>query len=147
VKIIDVNLLVHAVNQSAPEHGAVLAWLEGEINTGSSIGMPWVSLLGFIRLSINPKVVTKPLTVEQALNQVSEWLSLPNVSVIAPSSGHLSRLSSCCKSVRASHNLITDAHLAALALEHNATMVSCDTDFAKFPGLRWINPLQPRSDS
>lgn len=140
--LVDVNLLVHAVNQGAPEHAEVLAWLEGEINSGNAVGMPWASLLGFIRLSINPKVMPKPLTLEQALDQVFEWLSLPNVSVVAPGIGHLSHFSSCCRNVRASHHLITDAHLAALALEHQATMASCDTDFAKFPGLRWINPLR-----
>lgn len=141
MKIVDVNLLVHAVNQGAPEHETILAWLENEINTGNGIGMPWISLLGFIRLAINPKVMPHPLTLEQAIDQVFEWLSLPKVSIVAPGNDHLSQFSSCCKSAGASHHLITDAHLAALALEHEATMVSCDTDFARFPGLHWINPL------
>lgn len=143
MKIVDVNLLVHAINQGAPEHDDARKWLEGEINAGNAIGMPWISLLGFIRLSINPKVMPRPLSLEQSLQQVSEWLALPNVKIVTPTSDHFSHFSSCSKKAGASHNLITDAHLAALAIEHGCELASCDTDFGKFPGLRWINPLQP----
>lgn len=141
--IVDVNLLIHAVNRNAPEHANALSWLEGEINSGREIGMPWVALLGFIRLSINPKVLTQPLTLEQALDQVMEWLSLPNVLVPSPGIKHLTFFSAACRAVNATHNLITDAHLAALANENGAVMASADADFSRFPGLHWINPLNP----
>ena len=141
MKLVDVNILVHAVNQGAPEHARVREWLEDEINASNEIGMPWVALLGFVRLSINPKVMPLPLTLEQALDQVFEWLALPNVSIPAPSIGHHALFAANCKAANAKHPLITDAHLATLAQEHDATMVSCDTDFSKFPGLLWMNPL------
>ncbi len=143
MKIVDVNVLVHAVNQGAPEHARILGWLEGELNAGSEIGMPWVSLLGFVRLTINPKVMPQPLTLDQALDQVLEWLALPNVSIPTPGSDQFSQFATNCKAVNATHILITDAHLASLALEHGAVMASCDTDFGKFPGLQWVNPLEP----
>jgi len=141
--VVDVNLLIYAVNADAAEHTTVKTWLETEINAGTSIGMPWVALLGFIRLSINPKVLSQPLTLDQALEQVRDWLSLPNVSIQEPGIDHLTHFTTACQAVNAGPNLITDAHLAAIAQEHGATMVSCDTDFGRFPGLSWVNPLTP----
>ncbi|MES2596427.1 MAG: TA system VapC family ribonuclease toxin [Verrucomicrobiota bacterium] len=140
---VDVNLLIYAVNADAAEHEVVRSWLETEINAGTSIGVPWIALLGFIRLSINPKVLGQPLTLDQALHQVHDWLSLPNVFVLEPGIDHLSHFTAACQSVKAGPNLITDAHLAAIVMEHGATMASCDTDFGRFPGLPWVNPLNP----
>lgn len=141
--VVDVNLLIYAVNSDAAEHAIVRTWLETEINAGTPIGMPWVALLGFVRLSINPKILSQPLTLGQALGQVTEWLSLPNVSVMEPGIDHLTHFSTTCQTVNAGPNLITDAHLAAIAQEHGATIASCDTDFGRFPGLGWVNPLKP----
>jgi toxin-antitoxin system PIN domain toxin len=141
--VVDVNLLIYAVNADAAEHTTVKAWLEKQINSGTPIGMPWVALLGFIRLSINHKVLSQPLTLDQALDQVSDWLSLPNVSTLEPGIDHLSNFAATCQAVKAGPNLITDAHLAAIVQEHRATMASCDTDFGRFPDLAWVNPLVP----
>lgn len=141
--VVDVNLLIYAVNADAAEHATVKAWLEKEINAGTPIGMPWLALLGFVRLSINPKVLSQPLTLNQALDQVRDWLSLPNVSALEPGINHLSHFTAACQSVKAGPNLITDAHLAAIVQENGATMASCDTDFGRFPGLAWVNPLTP----
>lgn len=139
--VVDVNLLIYAVNSDAAEHVLVRSWLETEINAGTPIGLPWVVLLGFVRLSINPKVLSQPLTLDQALDQISEWLALPNVSVLEPGFDHHSHFSAACQAVNAGPNLITDAHLVAIVQEHGATIASCDTDFGRFPDLVWMNPL------
>ena len=139
--VVDVNLLIFAVNADSSEHTTVKTWLETEINAGTPIGMPWVALLGFVRLSINPKVLSQPLTLDQALDQVRDWLSLPNVTALEPDNNHLLHFTAACQAVNAGPNLVTDAHLAAIAQEHGATMASCDTDFGRFPGLAWVNPL------
>jgi len=140
--VVDVNVLVYAVNSDAVEHPLVCSWLETEINAGTPIGMPWVALLGFVRLSINPKVLTQPLSLSEALDQVREWLALPNVVVLEPGIDHHVHFTAACLSVKAGPNLVTDAYLAAIAQEHAAAIASCDTDFAKFPGLAWMNPLK-----
>jgi len=99
--------------------------------------------VAFVRIVTNRKVLGNPFTLDEALEIVRGWLALPGVIVIGPGTDHLAHFEAVCRSVQATGNLITDAHLAALAIEHGCELASCDTDFGKFPGLRWINPLAP----
>lgn len=110
---------------------------------GAPVGLPWAVLVGFVRIVTNPRAMANPFTLEEALDQVNAWLSLPNVSVLHPGPEHARRFADASRAAQARGNLVTDAHLAALALEYGCELASSDTDFAKFTGLRWVNPLSP----
>lgn len=140
--LVDANLLLYAVNTDAPENERVSMWLE-EAFSGrhGSVGITWLTLVAFVRIGTHPKAMSRPLTLDEALEQVAEWLALPDVLVIEPGPDHLRHFEAACRSASAKGNLITDAHLAAVALELDCELASCDADFAKFPGLRWINPV------
>lgn len=135
--IVDVNLLIHAVHMASPDHARVRAWLQ----TCESIGLPWIVLVGFVRVSTNPRLTDRPYTLDQALHQVHDWLALPNATIVHPGLEHARYFAEQCRAANATGNLVTDAHLAALAIEHDCELASNDTDFARFPHLRWINPL------
>lgn len=141
--LVDVNILINAVNGDSPHHSEIRNWLQARLSSGDSIGIPWVVINGFVRITTLAKVLSNPLTLDEALQTVSGWLALPNVRIVHPADTHLQIFSSMCRAANASGNLITDAHLAALAVEHGLRLASIDTDFAKFPGLQWVNPLIP----
>ncbi len=103
--------------------------------------MPWATLLAFLRLATNPRILPKPLTGPQAIAQMEAWLALRNVWTPMPTEAHADMLAKLVKEANAAGDLIPDAHLAALAIEHSLTLCSADRDFARFAGLRWINPL------
>lgn len=126
-----------------PQHASAHAWLNEQINGAAPVGLPWMSLLAFLRISTNPRVYERPTTVEDACLQVSEWLSLEAVWIPQPGEGHASLLLSLLKDLGTRANLTSDAHLAALAVEHGLVLCSADRDFARFSGLRWTNPLAP----
>lgn len=140
----DANILIYAVNTDAPRHMEAKLWLV-ETLTGvrGTVLISWFTLVAFVRIVTNRKVLGNPFTLDEALEIVRGWLALPGVIVIGPGTDHLTKFEAVCRSVQATGNLITDAHLAALAIEHGCELASCDTDFGKFPGLRWINPLAP----
>ena len=139
--LVDVNLLVYALNTDLPAQETAKAWLEGLFHQLTPIGLPWAVLVEFVRIATNPRIFRQALTIEQATTIVQDWLARPNVTVLHPTREHLRHFASCCRAVNATGNLVTDAHLAALAIEHGAELASNDTDFACFPGLRWFNPL------
>lgn len=141
MKIVDLNVLLYAVNESSAHHDAIHSWWLEAVNGDESIGIPWVVLLGFLRLSTNPRVFPKPLSHRGALEKVDKWLSLPTVHVPTEKENHWMALSGLLKEAGTAGNLTTDAHLAALALTRDALLVSCDHDFARFSGLRYLNPL------
>lgn len=143
--LLDANLLLYAVNADAPEHAKVKSWVE-ETFAGQRgpVLLSWFTLVAFVRISTNPKAFANPFPLADALRIVREWLALPGVRVVSPGPDHALLFEAACRSTNAIGNLITDAHLAALAMEHGCDIASCDTDFAKFPGLRWINPLAPQ---
>jgi predicted nucleic acid-binding protein len=122
--LIDANLLLYAKVADYPQHLRAAAWLEARLNAPDRVGLPWPSLLAFLRLITNPRLFVRPIRLADAWVQVEEWLALPPVWIPMPTA-----------------NLVPDAHLAALALEHDLTLCSSDQDFARFPGLRWENPL------
>jgi toxin-antitoxin system PIN domain toxin len=143
VKIIDLNILLYAINTEAVQHRNARHWWERAVNDKDEvIGLPWVVLLGLLRLSTNPRVFPRPLTHEAAAAKVDTWLALDNVRVVREKDEHWQALKSLLASSGAAGNLTTDAHLAALALTHDAVLVSSDTDFARFRGLRLENPLR-----
>ena len=126
-------------------HETAKAWFERQVNSGDRVGIPWMSLLAFIRLSTNPRMFERPVSFESALTQVHSWLDIPTVWVPEATTRHARILEELLRGVSFSPNIVGDAHLAALALEHGLTVCSADSDFAKFPAVRWLNPFQGRS--
>ena len=141
MKIVDLNVLLYAVNESAPQHRAVRSWWESALNGSESVGLPWVVVLGFLRLSTNPAIFPHPLSCDGALQKVGTWLAVDSVRVVREREDHWEVLRTLLSESGTAGNLTTDAHLAALAITRGATLVSCDSDFARFKGLRWENPL------
>lgn len=142
--LVDANLLIYARVRDFGEHEAAHAWLEDQLNFSPRVGLPWPSLLAFLRLTTNPRVFRDPLSTAQAWEQVTDWLALPAVWVPQPSERHAETLGRLMPAVHRA-SLVPDAHLAALAIEHGLLLCSTDGDFARFPGLRWENPIAPRS--
>jgi len=143
VRVIDLNVLLYAVNRDTAVHEQVRRWWEAAVNSDDPVGLPWVVVLGFLRLSTNPAVFPTPLTLRAATARIDAWLSHPNVRVVAPGEDHWSVLRGLLDEVGTGGNLTTDAHLAALAIERGAVLASCDNGFARFPHLRWEDPLAP----
>jgi toxin-antitoxin system PIN domain toxin len=129
---------------SLPQHPIAKAWLDARLNQPALVGMPWPSLLGFARLVCNPRVFERPVTLDAAWRQVESWLDCPVVRIPLATERHRAALSTLLPAAASRASLIPDAHLAALAIEHGLTLVSTDGDFARFPGLRWENPLAKR---
>ena len=137
----DVNLLLYAVISAFPQHKPAHEWWEETINSSTEIGLASPTIFGFIRIATNPRVFTPPLTIQAATGYLSAWLSQPNVSHLIPGPRHIEIAFGLLDSVGTGGNLTTDIQLAALSFEYDADMYSNDTHFARFPGLRWINPL------
>lgn len=142
MKVLDVNLLLYAVNRDGPHHAAAKGWLEDLLSGDETVALPWAVLLGFLRLSTNPRVFAAPLEPTQALELVGGWLVRPTVEPLDPGDEHWKVLSDLLSEAGTAGNLTTDAHLAALAIENGAELHSTDTDFARFGRLRWVNLLQ-----
>lgn len=138
--LVDANLLVYAWNRGAPQHERAGAWLQERLNERTGVGIPWSSLLAFVRLVSNPRIFERALPVDAAWCQVEEWLSLPNVWTPEPAQRHQEILQSLMPETGKSE-LIPDAHLAALAIEYGLVLQTTDRDFARFSGLRWENPI------
>jgi uncharacterized protein len=141
VILVDANLLLYAKFSDMPQHKRTVIWLEQAVHDGIRIGLPWVSLLAFLRISTNARVYASPLPVSHAWKQVEEWLALPGVWIPHPTDQHPRILGRLLNDANVSGNLVTDAHLAALSLEHGLELCTSDSDFARFPGVRWRNPL------
>lgn len=142
--LIDANLLLYAVNLDSPRHSAARAWLEQALSGNETVGLPWIVLLAFLRIATNGRVFEHPLSPESACAYVEEWLNLPIVTTVAPGNGHWPILHNLLVTTGTGGNLTSDAHIAALALERGSTVYSTDNDFKRFPGLRHVNPLEPR---
>lgn len=138
----DVNLLVYAHDVQAPGHSAARQWWESTLNSSVRVGLAWVVVLGFVRVTTHPSILKNPLTVSEATERISGWLLRGNVGLLEPARGHWEELRQTLARVGVAGNLTTDAHLAVLAREHDAELYSSDHDFGRFPGLRWKNPLQ-----
>jgi len=141
VKLPDVNLFVYAYDALAPQHERAKTWLEDALSGSETVAFAWVALLGFIRLTTSRQRFAAPWGPEQALEVVDSWLAQPMATVVHPTARHASVLRDLLAPLGTGGNLTTDAHLAALAMEHGATLCSHDNDFSRFPGLRWEDPL------
>jgi len=140
--LIDVNLLIYAVNNDAPLHHKTKAWLESVMSGTETICMPWVVILAFLRLSTRTGSFREPLRIERAFQLMEGWLEQRPVTIIEPTTKHLQIMRNFLLPLGSGGNLTSDAHLAAIAMEHGAELCSADGDFARFPGLRWRNPLK-----
>ncbi len=141
MKLADVNLLVYAADDASPDHLPARRWLEAELSGTETFAFTWVVLLAFVRLTTSHRVFERPFSVGEALDIVDGWLGRPSVTVIGPTDRHPAVLRELLVAVGAGGNLTTDAHLAAVAIEHGAVLCSADRDFARFSGLKWVNPL------
>ena len=138
----DLNILVYAHNSRARGHAEAREWWEKTLAANRPVGMPWVTMLGFIRVLTHREILENPMRVEEAIRRVRAWLDHPRVEVLSPGDHHAEILFGLLANLGTAGNLTTDAHLAALAIEYQAELVSTDADFARFPRLRWFNPLQ-----
>ncbi len=139
--LIDANLLIYAADALAPEHARASTWLTEQLNGDRRVGIPWQSLTAFVRISTHPRATATPLRPADAWQFVDDWLACDQVWIPVPTDRHASILGSLVRTYRVSGNLVPDAHLAALAIEHGLEVCSADTDFARFGEIRWRNPL------
>ena len=141
MRIVDLNILLYAVNADSPHHARARRWLEHAIGGPEAIALPWVVILGFLRITTSRQVFASPLDPAEAITIVGSWLARPNVVRLDPGDRHWQLLSALLTDVGAAGNLTTDAHLAALAIENGCELCSTDADFARFQQLNWMNPL------
>ncbi len=139
--LIDVNILVYATNSAASRHAAACEWLNQRLVDTTRVGLPWATLLGFLRLATGARIFPRPLTMANAWKQVSQWLECEPVWIPMPTERHVEVLGDLLAEPGVYGNLVPDAHLAALAIEHGLTLCSIDGDFARFRDLKWVNPL------
>ena len=142
MKLVDANVLLYAVNETSRHHESARTWLDDALSGGATVGFAWVPLLAFLRISTRAGLFPHPLTTTQANGVVHEWLSRPTARVLAPTARHPFVLAELLEHVGLGGNLVNDAHLAALAIEHRAEIVSFDIDFDRFPRVRWSTPLR-----
>jgi hypothetical protein len=143
VILVDVNVLIYAHVGTFSQHRAARDWLDGQLSGIAGVGLPWPSLLGFLRLVTNPRVFPRPESMADAWRQVSEWLASEHAWIPQPTERHADVVGRLLALPGVHGNLVTDAHLAALAIEHGLTLCSTDGDFARFPSLNWLNPIAP----
>ena len=139
--LIDANVLLYAADTVAPEHERAAAWITEQLNGSRRVGIPWESLSAFVRIATNPRATKRPLATLDAWDIVEDWLAADPVWIPLPTDRHRDVLRGLIRSYRVSGNLVSDAHLAALAIEHGLEVCSTDTDFARFTEVRWRNPL------
>jgi toxin-antitoxin system PIN domain toxin len=141
MKLPDVNLLLYAYDLRSPHHSRARPWLEALLSGTEPVGFAWLVLLAFVRLSTRAQLVAQPFTSAEAFDIIERWLAQPCALVLHPTDRHLAVLRGLVEPLGTAGNITTDAHLAALAIEHGAELCSADTDFGRFRGLRWTNPL------
>jgi len=141
VKLVDANLLIYAYHPRAEQHERSRAWLEATLSGAELVRFAWLTLWAFLRISTNPRVFERPLSVSEAEAAISSWLAQPSAGVLEPGERHWDILRSLVREGQAAGPLVMDAVLAAIALEHGATLYTTDRDFSRFPRLRWSNPL------
>jgi len=137
----DVNLMIFAHNSAAPFHDRARQWWESTLNSHAPVGLSWVAISGFIRLMTHPRVLTVPMTVECATDHVESWFAQPCIVILEPGNRFRHVFLNALRELGTGGNLTTDAYLAALAIEHQAELCTCDGDFSRFAGLRWSNPI------
>ncbi len=137
----DINLLVYAYNSESPYHKKAKLWWEETVNGDTRIGVPWLVSAGFVRLMTHHRVLQDPITPSEAVGKVESWFQYDNVIPVNPGAGHLTHFRQNLEAAGVGGNLVSDAHIAAIAMEYQAEVHSNDSDFGRFSGLRWVNPL------
>lgn len=141
--IVDANLLLYAANASARQHEPAKRWLEEQLNGAARVGLPWPSLLAFMRISTSLRMTSAPITGRQAWEIIQAWLQSPVAWIPSTTPRHVEIFAGLVDRYEISGNMIPDAHLATYAIEHGMSLASADTDFARFSEVRWINPVAP----
>jgi uncharacterized protein len=139
--LVDANLLIYAIDSDSPHHARARRWLETVLSGTTRVGLAWVVILAFLRITTRPGLLRKPLSIERAMAFIAEWLAQPYVVAVAPSDQHWQVFSALLRTAGSAGNLVSDTHLAALAIEHGYAVYSSDHDFKRFPGLTHVNPL------
>ena len=139
--LVDANLLIYAIDTDSPHHRRARRWLEEALSGTTPLGLAWIVILAFLRLTTRPGILKRPVRLERALEFVDEWLAQPYVRAVGPGENHWAVLRNLLRASGTAGNLTSDAHLAALAIEHGCTVCSTDSDFKRFPGLEHVNPL------
>jgi uncharacterized protein len=142
VKLLDVNLFLYAVDEASPRYEVAHAWVQETLSGPETVALSWTTLVGFVRLSTRANLFERPLEPAEALDLIDGWLAQPCTTVVHPTERHAAVLRELLAPLGTAGNLTADAHLAALAIEHGALLCSCDADFSRFPGLRWVDPLR-----
>jgi uncharacterized protein len=143
VIVLDANLLLYAYDSDSQQHARARAWIEQTFSGGTSVGLPWQTVTAFLRIVTNPRLSGKRFTPEEAVQIVDSWLEQPNVSLLPAGEQHWSLLRQMLREGQARGPLVSDADLAALTIEYGGILHTTDRDFARFPALRWTNPLEP----
>ncbi len=139
--LVDANLLIYAIDSSSSHHAVARSWLEKTLSGADRVGLAWIVILAFLRVVTHPGIVRHPLSPEVALDYVDSWLQQPYVQPVVPGEKHWLIFRNLLRSTGTAGNLTSDAHLAALALEHDCEIYSSDHDFKRFPGVKHVNPL------
>lgn len=140
MRIVDVNVLLHAVNAESDRHAESRRWLDESLSGAAPVGFAWIALLGFVRIASDPRIFPDPLPASTALDIARGWLDAPGAIELRPRPDHVTRLRSLLDGPTAAARFVTDAHLAALAIERDGIVVTYDNDFGRFPGVRWGAP-------
>lgn len=141
MNLVDANLLLYAYHPRAEQHESSRAWLEAALSGPELVRFAWVTLWGFLRIATHPRVFERPLSTSEAEAAVSSWLAQPNAGILESGERHWDILRGLMRDGQATGPLVMDAALAAIAIEHGATLCTTDRDFSRFPGLKWTNPL------
>jgi toxin-antitoxin system PIN domain toxin len=142
MKLVDLNVLLYVVNRDSVHHDSAHDWWTEALRLDEPVGLTWAVILGFLRLTTNPAIFPFPLDTDTALDKVDNWLSLDQIRLVQETDDHWHILRDLLRQTGSAGNLTSDAHLAALAISHGATLVSFDNDFSRFPKLRWERPSQ-----
>jgi hypothetical protein len=142
--LVDANILLYAEDSLSAFHQQARKWWDDQLSGSEPVCLCWTVLSAFIRIGTNPRVFENPLSLEQAQARIQSWFDQPCTRIIRPTEQHWTAFQQMLTAGQAVANLVTDAHIAALALEHGCTVASTDADFARFPKLRWINPLKKK---
>lgn len=143
--LVDANLLLYAYDPDSPQHDASRRWLEDILSGSGLVRFSWLTIWAFVRIATSAQVFAHPLSAAEAHAVVASWLSQPNAGVVDPGDRHLELVAALLQNGQATGALVMDAALAAIAIEHGATLCSTDRDFARFPGLDWHNPITERA--
>jgi len=140
--LVDANILLYAEDQTSPRHEKARTWWDAQLSGDMPVCLCWTVLSAFVRIGTNPRVFEHPLSLDQALARVQSWMDQPCTRLVNPTEHHWTVFQKMLLKGQAVANLVTDAHLAALAVEHGCELISTDADFSRFPGVKWRNPLK-----